>query len=155
MQGFTVVYELNIYELKFFKVIFGKTTGEMQMLTPYLNSTMFTGTSHTLGIQWLRILPDGTLASASDDKTIKIWSTSGTVTRTLTGHTGSVVSLEVLPNGLMASTSADKSIRLWNITTGLNVGIFPGVHSATILLVNTINDCYFITGSDDFTAKVS
>jgi WD40 repeat protein len=61
-------------------------------------------------------LPNGDLASGSDDGTIKIWDINeGTVKKTLTGHLNSISSLLVLPNDILASSSVDFSIKLWNM----------------------------------------
>ena len=60
--------------------------------------------------------PDGqTIASASDDKTIKLWSRDGTELKTLNGHRGSVTSVSFSPDGqTIASASDDKTIKLWS-----------------------------------------
>lgn len=55
--------------------------------------------------------------TASDDKTIKKWTFSGTLVKTLTGHTGAVKSLAVSGEYLL-SGSADDTIRKWQISTG-------------------------------------
>ena len=60
------------------------------------------------------LLSDGTLASGSMDKTIKIWDTSsGTCIKTLKGHTHSVNSLCLLTDGTLASGSYDNTIKIW------------------------------------------
>ena len=65
--------------------------------------------------------PDGsTLASASDDNTIRLWDVgTGGHQRTLTGHTDRVLSVAFSPDGrTIASRSSDDTIRLWDVETG-------------------------------------
>ncbi|MCY7323671.1 MAG: caspase family protein [Phormidesmis sp. CAN_BIN36] len=60
------------------------------------------------------------LASASADKTIKLWNIAdGSQIRTLTGHRDRVTTLSFRNDGkLLASGSADKTIKLWNVADG-------------------------------------
>ena len=63
----------------------------------------------------LVVLSDGSLASASEDKTISIWSTELKRIRNITDHEGPVSSLQVISNGtLLVSSSLDRSVRIWN-----------------------------------------
>ena len=61
-----------------------------------------------------------TLASGSEDQTIKLWNLeTGQVNRTLTGHSASVRSVSLSPDGqTLASGSSDNTIKLWNVQTG-------------------------------------
>ncbi len=64
------------------------------------------------------ISPDNRiLASASSDKTIKLWNMSdGSLIRTLRGHEERVYSIFISPdNRILASASWDKTIKLWNM----------------------------------------
>ena len=62
------------------------------------------------------ISPDGQLiASASEDKTIKLWNRDGSEQRTLRGHTARVWGVAFSPdNQIIASASQDKTVKLWN-----------------------------------------
>jgi eukaryotic-like serine/threonine-protein kinase len=77
---------------------------------------------HSAGINQLLFWPDGkTLASASDDQTIRLWDVSdpakGRELSTLRGHRESVVALVLLTNNTtLVSGSADRSVCLWNTT---------------------------------------
>ncbi|CAH2075514.1 unnamed protein product, partial [Iphiclides podalirius] len=55
----------------------------------------------------------GTYATASADKTIKLWKRSGELISTLTGHTDCVRGLAVATNETFLSCSNDASVRLW------------------------------------------
>lgn len=67
------------------------------------------------------ISPDGTtLASGSEDKTVKVWDlATGKNTATLMGHTEPVQAVAFSPDGkTLASGSVDKTVRLWEVSTG-------------------------------------
>ncbi|MEG4519926.1 MULTISPECIES: WD40 domain-containing protein [unclassified Microcoleus] len=71
---------------------------------------------HTNNISQVAIAPNNQIiASASKDKTIKLWSTDGKLLRTLTGHTDEVNSVAFSPDSqTIASASKDQTIKLWN-----------------------------------------
>jgi len=73
-------------------------------------------TGHSKDVADVAIAPDGqTIASASKDKTIKLWSTDGKLLKTLTGHTDEVASVAFSPDSqTIASASNDKTIKLWS-----------------------------------------
>ena len=75
---------------------------------------------HTADITALSFSPDGILASASADNTIKLWNViSGARIRTLTGHRDRVTALSFRNDGkILASGSADNTIKLWNVAGG-------------------------------------
>jgi WD40 repeat protein len=71
--------------------------------------------------------PDSnTLASASWDKTVKIWQRDGKLLHTLRGHTDAVWSINYSPDGkLLASSSRDKTVRIWRVEDGKELLVLP------------------------------
>jgi WD40 repeat protein len=86
----------------------------------FVSSLLYTRT-HSDGVNSVAISPDGqTIASASTDKTIKIWRLQdGQLLRTLTGHDGTVGSVAISPNGQsIVSASWDGTIKVWRLRDG-------------------------------------
>ncbi len=73
--------------------------------------------AHSNRVWSVSISPDGkTIASASDDKTIKLWTVDGKLIKTLKGHSNRVYSVSFSPDGkTIASASEDKTIKLWTV----------------------------------------
>jgi WD40 repeat protein len=70
-------------------------------------------TAHS--VQGVAFSPDGLLlATASDDKTARVWEVAGGQERARVTHDGSVLSVAFSPDGrLLATASDDKSARVW------------------------------------------
>ena len=74
-------------------------------------------TGHTAGVTGVSFSPDGsTLASGSEDNTIRLWDTNtGKHRATLAGHWSAVTSVAFnLEGSTLASGSEDDTIRLWD-----------------------------------------
>ena len=92
---------------------------------------------HTRDVRSLTFSPEGqTLASASNDGTIRLWHVNtGKQIQTLLGHEESVYSVAYSPDGqTLASGSSDGTIRFWHTVTGEYKSTFSG-HTGTVLSI--------------------
>ncbi|MFI6365477.1 2OG-Fe(II) oxygenase [Nocardia sp. NPDC050630] len=91
---------------------------------------------------------NGTLVSASRDRTIRIWEPTGAgyaQRRTLRGHDSSVTALLAHPNGELWSGSRDGAVRRWRSWEPHTVGH----HCGAVLCANALPDGQVVTGGAD------
>src|SRR5204862_76799 len=85
---------------------------------------------HSDPVRSVAFSPDSArLASASSDRTVKIWDAgSGECLQTLEGHSDPVSSVAFSPDSArLASASADRTVKIWDVGSGeclqtLNIG---------------------------------
>ncbi len=99
--------------------------------------------------------PDGqTIATASGDNTVKLWSQDGQELRTLESHDDFVSSVSFSPDGqTIATASFDQTVKLWNLD-GQELRTLIG-HDETVHSVRFSPDGQTLaTASEDGTAKL-
>jgi WD40 repeat protein len=101
---------------------------------------------HRDSVTALSALPDGMLASASADASVRVWDIAAAATLlTLTGHTRAVLALALLPSlGLLASAGEDGTVRLWALQASrpaAPAGAAGAASSGTCLQILVGGDC--------------
>ncbi|MFZ6719457.1 2OG-Fe(II) oxygenase [Undibacterium sp. Ji49W] len=98
-------------------------------------------------------LPQGRIASAGRDTSIRIWQDDGSPANVLRGHSQSVLGLAVSNQHQLASVSRDRSLRLWNLETGLCEKTVHA-HDAAVLGICTLPGSGLATCSADHSIKL-
>jgi WD40 repeat protein len=102
---------------------------EWHYLNKLCHPELLTLQGHTNGVASVAYSPDGKrLASASADKTVKVWDTqTGQALHTLQGHTGRVWSVAYSPDGKrLTSMSDDRTVKVWDTQTGKELRSLQG-----------------------------
>ncbi|MDJ0557080.1 MAG: caspase family protein, partial [Microcoleaceae cyanobacterium MO_207.B10] len=110
---------------------------------------------HEQPVNSISFSPDGDLiASASDDSTIKLWTSYGEEVDTLKGHGGAVYSVSFSPNGnVLASASDDGTVKLWS-RNGKQITTITGHQGAVNSVSFSPDGQAFASGGVDGTIKL-
>ncbi|HEX4966201.1 MAG TPA: pentapeptide repeat-containing protein [Thermoanaerobaculia bacterium] len=112
---------------------------------------------HSSAIRSVAWNPEGTvLATASDDRTIKLWdASSGRLLNTLVGHENYVLTVAWSPDGQhLASGSYDKSVRLWEASSGRLLNTLEGHENYVFSVAWSPDGQRLASGSRDQTVRL-
>ena len=114
--------------------------------------------AHTAGgVNGVAGLSNERVVSASDDKTLKVWTLArprrGQCLHTLRGHRGSVLCVAAMPRDRIVSGSRDKTLKVWDVNHGLCLQTLRG-HTGWVNCVGLLPDGRVVSGSRDKTLKV-
>ncbi|MFN6484478.1 caspase family protein [Nostoc sp. DedQUE02] len=112
---------------------------------------------HSEAVYSVAFSPDGkTIASASLDKTVKVWdaATAKEIT-TFKGHSDAVYSVAFSPDGkTIASASLDKTVKVWDAATAKEITTFKGHSSGVNSVAFSPDGKTIASASFDNTVKV-
>lgn len=109
---------------------------------------------HTGRVSALSVLPDGRLASGSDDNTIRIWdSKTDAETARIEGCDHTVQALAALPDGRLVSGAFDGTVRFWDPKSGVVTARLEG-HTGWVRSLAVLRDGRLASGSDDKTIRL-
>ncbi|BAY87949.1 WD-40 repeat protein (plasmid) [Calothrix parasitica NIES-267] len=110
---------------------------------------------HGSAVNSVAFSPEGnTIATASDDNTVKLWNLQGEEIKTLTGHNSAVNSVAFSPDGnTIATASDDNTVKLWNFQ-GEEIKTLTGHDSEVYSVAFSPDGNTIATASLDKTVKL-
>jgi WD40 repeat protein len=108
---------------------------------------LFSFAAHSDAIEHIKLLSNGNVATCSDDRLIKIWSTSTwSLMQTFSGHVGPIYQIEQIDASTIASASFDGSVRIWSLSTGTMISKWKPTPGITVLAVKLLSNGLLAVG---------
>ncbi|CAL8462941.1 g2475 [Coccomyxa elongata] len=131
-------------------IVSGSRDNAVKLWSPSTGECLQTLSGHKHQVTDLAIGPDGEIASASLDSTLRLWK-DGKCTAVLEGHTGAVQCVLYLPSGEIVSGANDNSIRVWS--GGKCLHVLSG-HTDTVRGLALLPGLGVVSASHDQTLRV-
>lgn len=85
--------------------------------------------SHLQAVNSIAFEPNNrSVATASDDGTVKLWDTKGILVQTINAHSGGVFSTVFSPDGRLLATGSKDGVRVWELETGTELHHLQGTN---------------------------
>jgi len=136
---------------------FSATVSHSSPLTHAIEQPYRTLRGHTNRIFSVVFSPNGQLlASASGDRSIKLWNPhTGKCLNTLNGHKSWVWAIAFSPDGeWIASASYDQTVKLWDVQTGECLHTFQGHTSSVLAIAFSPDGQQLVSGGYEQTIKL-
>jgi WD40 repeat protein len=138
-------------------VIAGLAGGAAKLIAPSDAHEVRNFIGHAGGVNGVAVSADGaTLATASDDRTVRLWRISdGAALMTLPAGGRQLLSVALSADGArVAAGAADGQVFLWNRTTGAPIGVASDHVDEVRGMAFAANSTRLYTGSKDGSARV-
>jgi WD40 repeat protein len=111
---------------------------------------------HAAAVYCCSFSPSGDrFATASRDKTVRVWTMDGDHRQMQGGHSGFVLSCDFSPNGLyIVSSSDDTTLKIWDARTGEKRHTLKGHSDKVYCAKFNATGAYVVSGSCDRTVRV-